>query len=406
MPRSRSRKRIASSRGRSRSRRPIKRSMSRSRSVSSIRFPSYSRYGSRSRSRARSATGSKTFAAKVKAIVLRTAETKRRGVVAPLGNGTDMTLTATANSFEGTNVGLWLNSTAASTDLGRPDTALNHPPNAVFGAIAKGDDSVEREGDNVLLSYMSNKHVIRIGWGIQDSTSQDFQRAYCLEFLLCIKDPIAAAKMTIDMDTSGDDYSDLVMRVLMANGAFSAQYTNAVIVGNTPQENTTANQSVWHRSVVSSTIKEWTRDYTKLEVEERRDGKALGSIIWKRQRVFKRPAGKANSTHVRSFISAEASADITGNLGATATIAAHDHTSAEHNVDQGFQTSLHRMGFRMHLKKPIKLVYNIDTDGSETTTSLPVNKMFVYGTLWQHNLGPGGAVKYFSGGAEMRWKDP
>lgn len=388
--------------------------MSRSRSVSSIRFPSYSPYG-RSRSSSvraysrRSAVPGKTkagrFKAAVKKIVLGTTETKRRATTALHKAGTAMTITLTSDADDAGMNGLWLASAAASNTLSRPDTALVFPQNAVFGAIAKGDNSNQREGDNVLVTLYRTKYSVTIKWNGANTFSRAAQRINCLEFMLCIKDPVIALAMCVDMDTEGDDYNDNVMRILTAAGLFSFQADNAAILAVTPATNSLSAQTLWQRDSLFG-VKEWKRDWTNAEQVERRAGTALGSVVWHKWRTFRRPTKRPPSVVVPIVTTTEATADITGNLSATATIAAHNYTNVAYEVHDNDVNQRVRMGVSMRFKKPVKIVYNIDTDGSETTPSLPTNKTYIYGTWWISDAGAGAVVALYDGQTEIRWKDP
>lgn len=339
----------------------------------------------------------KSFAEKVKKIVLKVSETKRRMDPVEFDGGTDMVVTSLANPQLRTRSGLWVNSTASGNELSRPDTALIFPPNAVFGAIAKGDNSNEREGDNVDLIYICNQYTMMLLWNAPDAQVREHQRIYVLEFLVCWKNPTIALAMAVDLSDGGDDYTDNVFRILMAAGLFDRQDTLTVIQANTLAANSLAIVATTALEVLKPGYKEWGRDLAVLEVDEKKNGQAIGSVMKHKWHTFKRPAGHM-FTNVPLTVT-----PIRDNL-VTATVAAFNNPA---NVESsGSTTQLKRMGFKIHFKKPIKLKYLISADGSETTPSLPTNKTISYGCLIWSNDGAGGTFKIQRGGCEMRWKDP
>lgn len=348
------------------------------------------------------------FKAAVKKIILNTAETKRRAVSSGVSTGNAMVITATTVENSETFNGLWLGSiSGAANTLSRPDTALSVVQNCVFGAIAKGDDSFEREGDNVDLTYMSTRYLVNLRWNQATTASVRHQRIQCLEFLICVKNPSLAIALCIDMDTGGNDYSDTVMQILMAGGCFANQGSLVDIQTATPLENTCSNQALWNMSIIRG-IKEWTRDLDADEQDERRNGKSIGSVVWKKWRTFKRPLAPSLCQDVPAHASGIPIVSATGavavlELGADG----GDSNIGEHNICNQFQSQLVPMGFtKRMIKKPIKLKWNLNTDGSETTASLPLNKCFVYGTWWNHDSAAGAVVTTIRGKTEMRWKDP
>lgn len=358
--------------------------------------------------------------ATIKRIMLKQVETKRRGVRAVHGVGTAMVLTAGGQDDSRGANGLWLGSTAASVTLARPDNALIYPQNCVFGAIAKGDNSDEREGDKVDLIYIANPYWATITWGQSTETTQAQQRLNCLEFLLCITDPNAAAAMCIDMDTGGDDYQDVVMRILTAGGIFCQQYTLAEIQGSTPPANSLTAQTIWMKDNIFG-LKQWNNDMSADDVSERTDVKGIGKVAWHKWHTYKRP--HYNSTHVvEAFNVTEAAHDggipistTTNNRVAVSEAGANDdlneisshlHAYAVQTTLQAHQRTRIKLGMKMHFKKPVKLIYNIATDGSETTASLAQNKTFIYGTWWISDMSDLGSVDIYRGSTEMRWKDP
>ncbi len=357
------------------------------------------RYG---RATGRSKAG--RFKAAVKKIVLGEAETKRRATNATHGLGTALTVGGLAVQDDPGVNGLWLNSTAAANTLSRPDTALAYPPNCIFGAIAKGDDSNEREGDKVDLIRISNRYTITITWGSATANSQPTQQLNCLEFLLCIKDPATALAMAVDMDTAGNDYNNNVMRILTAAGLFAQQYTNTEILANTPATNALSNEAIWQKDAIFG-VKQWRNDMSADDVAERTVAKSLGSVIWKRWRTFRRPI-----THLSRVVDSHNSGIPLTGTGQVAVfelgVDVGDATIPTYHTHEYETRSRHKMGVAKRFKKPVKLIYNIAADGSETTASLPTNKCFIYGTWWISDMATAGSVDVYQGTCEMRWKDP
>lgn len=358
------------------------------------------------------ARGSKTklgrFKAAVKKIVLGTSETKRRFVTqaAPF-QGDEMVLTGTATTNAPFFSGLWLNSRASAVTLARPDTALLFPPNAVYGAIAKGDNSNEREGDNVDLTFINNKFSATLFWDAADSTAMAHQRIVCLEFLICWKDPVIARTMALGLSAETDPYLDNVFRILVGAKMFDNQFSLTGITGNTLASNTLASNATTSLNVLKSGYKEWTRDYTDQVTEEMRNAKALGTVIKTKWHTWKRP--HATFEHSHQTHSTGIPIDTTvGRRVAVFELGANDDTSgeAQYEVNVGPNTTPIRLGFKMHFKKPIRLVYLSSNNGDETADSLPSNKTLNYGTLWWSDDGPGCTAAIKTGGAEMRWKDP
>ncbi len=342
------------------------------------------------------------FKAAVKKIVLGTAETKRRFVPVAFDGGSDMVVTAVVTEQENYNSGLWVNSTASGNTLARPDTALLFPPNCIFGAIAKGDNSNEREGDNVDLIYVANKYTMILHWNPADVATVNHQRIVVLEFLVCWKIPTDAIAAALALASAGDDYNDNIFRILMAAGLFDRHDTLTAIQGATLTGNSLAQVSLTSLEVLKSGVKQWVRDQSVLEVDEIRDAKAMGSVMKHKWHTFRRPNNSYAETRTTWTTP---TADITGNLSATATIASFANPAVA--SFKGITTQLKRLGFKMHFKsKPIKLKYLISADGSETTASLPLNKTLNYGCMVWSNDAAGATFKMQRGGCEMRWKDP
>lgn len=316
-----------------------------------------------------------------------------------------MVLTATGVvDSAGTN-GLWLGSAAASNTLSRPDTALIYPQNCVFGAIAKGDDSTEREGDKVDLIYIANKYQVTITWGTATVLTQATQQLNCLEFLLVIKNPNTALAICIDMDTEGDDYNDNIMRILTASGCFAQQYTGAEIVGATPPTNSMSSQALWQKDAIFG-LKQWSNDMTASDVAERRAAKDLGSVIWKKWHTYRRP--RDNVSRVEDAHGGGIPVILAGTDFVCTSSGVSDafNTVAVHHNHKNETRSRVNLGMKMHFKKPVKLVYDIAVDGSETTASLPTNRCYIYGTWWISDIAVLGSLDLYKGSVEMRWKDP
>lgn len=364
-------------------------------SISSARFSS--------RSPSRKAV---TFAAKVKAIVNRTGETKRRAVVALFNKGEDMVITATGAFDEAYNNGLWLGSVDATTSMADPDNALQFPMNVVFGAIAQGDKSTEREGDQVSMTLMKTSYNIRLKWNPATASTARHQRITVLEFVLCIRDPVVALTMCNAMDDGGDDYSDQIMSVLVASGKiFDIQYTSSIIQAQTPAVNSTGDQSSWHRSATNSGIKVWNRDLTTSQIEHTRLGKAVGSVYWHKWHSYKRPTVAApcqiSPAYSTGLPLTAAGRVPVGELVAATTTA----STAAYDICADNQSQIKHLGVTMRFKKPKILKYQLTVAGGEATPSIPTNCCLIYGTWWRHNSGEGATIKLLNGGVEQRWKD-